>query len=104
MGQSVSARHVLNDFYCLILKSFNLFCIFSKKKKKWMGTVAGTLSHFSSYLFLSGTPVIHEPAWWTLTYPKLSPLAISNICKSKLNVNFYIVLQFSYNYRFFVNC
>lgn len=52
-----------------------------KKKKKWMGTIAGTLSHFSGYIFLSGTSVINEPAWWTLARPKLTPYAISCVCK-----------------------
>ncbi|XP_018574552.1 cysteine-rich protein 2-binding protein isoform X2 [Anoplophora glabripennis] len=50
-----------------------------KKKKKWTGTIAGTLSHFSSYIFLSGTSTFNEPAWWTLMYPKLSPLVTSHL-------------------------
>lgn len=48
-----------------------------KKKKKWMGTIAGTLSHFNRYIFLSGISVFNEPAFWALMYPKISPLAIS---------------------------
>lgn len=52
-----------------------------KKKKKWMGTIAGTLSHFNGYIFLSGTAIFNEPAWWTLTHPKLSPQGISLTCK-----------------------
>ncbi|CAG9853603.1 unnamed protein product [Phyllotreta striolata] len=47
-----------------------------KKKKKWMGTIAGTLSHFNKYIFLSGISVFNEPAFWTLMYPKLSPLTV----------------------------
>lgn len=59
-----------------------------KKKKKWTGTIAGTLSHFSSYIFLSGTSTFNEPAWWTLMYPKLSPLATSHLCKNILFFTF----------------
>ncbi|XP_030750322.1 cysteine-rich protein 2-binding protein isoform X1 [Sitophilus oryzae] len=51
-----------------------------KRKKKWIGTVAGRLSHYSSYLFLSGgKTVINKTAWWTLMYPKITPLVLSNI-------------------------
>ncbi|CAH1116787.1 unnamed protein product [Phaedon cochleariae] len=50
-----------------------------KRKKKWTGTIAGTLSHFSNYIFLSGTSVVNETAFWTLMYPKLTPFAISSI-------------------------
>ncbi|XP_057661735.1 cysteine-rich protein 2-binding protein isoform X3 [Diorhabda carinulata] len=48
-----------------------------KKKKKWMGTIAGTLSHFNRYIFLSGISVFNEPAFWALMYPKITPFAIS---------------------------
>ncbi|CAH0550288.1 unnamed protein product [Brassicogethes aeneus] len=65
-----------------------------KKRKKWMGTVAGTLSHFGNIgIFLSGTAVFNEAAWWTLAYPKLTPIVTSNLynlytmekAKAKLN-------------------
>ncbi|KAJ8957659.1 hypothetical protein NQ318_017551 [Aromia moschata] len=56
-----------------------LFSGDTKKKKKWTGTIAGTLSHFGSYIFLSGISTFNEPAWWTLMYPKLSPFAVSNL-------------------------
>ncbi|XP_019869949.1 cysteine-rich protein 2-binding protein isoform X2 [Aethina tumida] len=57
-----------------------LFSSDVKKKKKWTGTIAGTLSHFSSFgIFLSGSLVFNEPAWWTINYPKLSPIVLSNI-------------------------
>lgn len=46
-----------------------------------MGTIAGTLSHFSGFIFLSGTSIFNEPAWWTLIHPKLTPQGISFICK-----------------------
>ncbi|KAL3287694.1 hypothetical protein HHI36_002161 [Cryptolaemus montrouzieri] len=56
-----------------------LFTKYVKKKKSWTGTVAGTLSHFSVYFFLSGTSVFKEQAWWTLKYPKISPFLITKI-------------------------
>ncbi|XP_044746331.1 cysteine-rich protein 2-binding protein [Coccinella septempunctata] len=59
-----------------------LFTKYVKKKKSWTGTVAGTISHFSKYFFLSGTSVIKQQAWWTLRYPKLSPHMISKIYNS----------------------
>lgn len=57
----------------------NLFSYHVKKKKSWTGTVAGMLSNFSVYFFLSGTSVFKEQAWWTLKYPKLSPYLITKI-------------------------
>ncbi|KAJ8925558.1 hypothetical protein NQ315_009398 [Exocentrus adspersus] len=30
-------------------------------------------------MFLSGTSIFNEPAWWTLMYPKLSPLTVSQL-------------------------
>lgn len=48
------------------------------------------MSHFSTYFFKSGTSVVNEPAWWSLSYPKLTPNVISNICKNTkyiLNTN-----------------
>ncbi|KAK9891085.1 hypothetical protein WA026_013408 [Henosepilachna vigintioctopunctata] len=59
-----------------------LFTKYVKKKKSWTGTVAGTLSHFSTYFFLSGTSVFKEQAWWTLKYPKMSPYLITKIYNS----------------------
>ncbi|KAF7268609.1 ada2a-containing complex component 2 [Rhynchophorus ferrugineus] len=51
-----------------------------KRKKKWIGTVSGRLSHYSTYLFLSGgKTVINKTAWWTLMYPKITPLVLSNV-------------------------
>ncbi|KAF2884371.1 hypothetical protein ILUMI_21820 [Ignelater luminosus] len=44
-----------------------------KRKKKWTGTVSGTLSHYSPQFFKSGTAIFNEQGWWTLTYPTLSP-------------------------------
>lgn len=54
------------------------------RKKKWVGTVAGRLSHYSGYLLVSGSKtVFNKPAWWTLMYPKITPLVLSTICELK---------------------
>ncbi|KAK5638484.1 hypothetical protein RI129_012779 [Pyrocoelia pectoralis] len=50
-----------------------------KRKKKWMGTISGTLSHYSPHFFKSGTTLFNEQGWWTLTYPKLSPAQIVSL-------------------------
>ncbi|KAL1500771.1 hypothetical protein ABEB36_006216 [Hypothenemus hampei] len=51
-----------------------------QKKKKWMGTVSGRLSHYSGYLVLSGSKtVFNKPAWWTLMYPRITPLVLSTV-------------------------
>ncbi|XP_060528498.1 cysteine-rich protein 2-binding protein [Cylas formicarius] len=51
-----------------------------RRKKRWLGTVAGRLSYYNSYLFLSGAKtVFNKPAWWTTMYPKLSPYVISEL-------------------------
>lgn len=44
-----------------------------KRRKNWMGTVSGTLSHFSPCLFTSGVQILHASGWWRLTFPALSP-------------------------------
>ncbi|CAG9764755.1 unnamed protein product [Ceutorhynchus assimilis] len=50
------------------------------RKKRWMGTVSGRLSHYSSYLFVSGSKTaFNKPAWWTLMYPKVTPFVISSV-------------------------
>lgn len=51
----------------------------SKRKKKWMGTIAGTLSTSSPHFFRSGTSVFTEQGWWTLSYSKLTPNGIFQI-------------------------
>ncbi|XP_044263521.1 cysteine-rich protein 2-binding protein isoform X2 [Tribolium madens] len=78
--------HWRNHIASLIDKNWEiLFLRDFKKKKKWVGTVAGTLSHFSTYFFKSGTSVVNEPAWWALTYPKLTPNVISNLYSALTN-------------------
>ncbi|XP_050294073.1 cysteine-rich protein 2-binding protein isoform X2 [Anthonomus grandis grandis] len=51
-----------------------------QRKKKWVGTIAGRLSHYSGYLFVSGSKTIfNKPAWWTLMYPKITPGVLSEV-------------------------
>nr|CAH7742283.1 unnamed protein product [Callosobruchus chinensis] len=57
----------------------------TKMKKKWRGTIAGTLSHFSPFIFVSGTSIFKEPAWWTLKYTSLSPYVISQLHAEMIN-------------------
>ncbi|KAK9759321.1 hypothetical protein QE152_g94 [Popillia japonica] len=59
-----------------------------KRKKKWMGTISGTLSHYNPHIFLSGTLLFNDQGWWTLTYPKLPPSITM-----KLNSEFLIAKQ-----------
>ncbi|XP_077269599.1 ada2a-containing complex component 2 isoform X1 [Temnothorax americanus] len=37
-----------------------------KKKKAWIGTISGTLSHYSGIFFKSGTTELGESGWWKL--------------------------------------
>ncbi|XP_063982899.1 cysteine-rich protein 2-binding protein [Diachasmimorpha longicaudata] len=37
-----------------------------KRKKNWIGTISGTLSHYSTTFFKSGTIELGESGWWRL--------------------------------------
>ncbi|XP_046424071.1 cysteine-rich protein 2-binding protein isoform X1 [Neodiprion fabricii] len=37
-----------------------------KRKKNWIGTISGTLSHYSGVFFKSGTTELNESGWWRL--------------------------------------
>lgn len=37
-----------------------------KRKKNWIGTISGTLSHYSGVFFKSGTTELGESGWWKL--------------------------------------
>ncbi|XP_031623177.1 cysteine-rich protein 2-binding protein [Contarinia nasturtii] len=41
-----------------------------KKKKNWIGTITGTLSHHSPVLFTSGLAVFNEGGYWKLSHNK----------------------------------
>ncbi|XP_015188099.1 PREDICTED: cysteine-rich protein 2-binding protein isoform X1 [Polistes dominula] len=44
----------------------NLFKKNVKRKKNWIGTISGTLSHYSGIVFKSGTVELGESGWWRL--------------------------------------
>ncbi|KAI4500785.1 hypothetical protein M0802_003996 [Mischocyttarus mexicanus] len=44
----------------------NLFKKTTKRKKNWIGTISGTLSHYSGIFFKSGTVELGESGWWRL--------------------------------------
>ncbi|KAG7203024.1 hypothetical protein KM043_010149 [Ampulex compressa] len=43
-----------------------LFKKTTKRKKNWIGTISGTLSHYSGIFFKSGTTELGESGWWRL--------------------------------------
>lgn len=42
----------------------------SKRRKNWIGTISGALSHNSPTIFTSGLNLIQEAGWWKLTHNK----------------------------------
>lgn len=58
--------------YRLLLLWRLLFSIvFRKKRKTWLGTISGTLSHWSGDIFRSGLNVLKESGWWALVDERL---------------------------------
>ena len=37
-----------------------------KKRKTWLGTISGTMSHWSGVIFRSGLATLKESGWWKL--------------------------------------
>ena len=37
-----------------------------KKRKTWLGTISGTMSHWSGFIFRSGLTSLKESGWWKL--------------------------------------
>jgi len=74
--------------YIHILKYLLLF---RKKKKNWIGTISGTLSHYSGIFFKSGTSELGESGWWRLldNDPPEILISKSNISKIYTLHNFY---------------
>ncbi|XP_018325109.1 cysteine-rich protein 2-binding protein [Agrilus planipennis] len=69
--------HWKTHIAAFIDKNWNfLFRKYFRQRRKWWGTVSGSLSHYSPYFFKSGTILFNEPGWWTLTFPKLTPNVI----------------------------
>ena len=44
----------------------NLFGPQMKKRKTWLGTISGTMSHWSGVIFRSGLVSLKESGWWKL--------------------------------------
>lgn len=66
-----------------------------KKKKKWTGTISGTLSHNNPVMFTSGFHLFNESGWWKLTH-NYTPKQYMDFCKySKLHSH---ILQSPYLY------
>ncbi|XP_067002272.2 cysteine-rich protein 2-binding protein [Anabrus simplex] len=62
-----------------IEKHWNILCGNSvKKKKNWLGTVSGTLSHYSPTYFRSGFEELRESGWWRLAH-SLTPRQIMEL-------------------------
>lgn len=58
-----------------------------------MGTIAGILSSYSPYFFMSGVKEIGESGWWKLTFSKLYPgfiVALSKLTFKYLLMIFYV--------------
>lgn len=51
-----------------------------EKKKKWTGTISGTLSHNSPSMFTSGFETFKENGWWKLTL-NYTPKQYLDFCK-----------------------
>ena len=49
-----------------------------KKRKTWLGTISGTLSHWSGEIFRSGLSALKESGWWTLVDARLPADLIAN--------------------------
>jgi len=62
-----------------------------KRKKNWIGTISGTLSHYSGIFFKSGTNELGESGWWKLlgNDPPEILIAKSNTIEIK-NIYIYI--------------
>ena len=48
------------------IRSLRSFSFFRKKRKTWLGTISGTMSHWSGVIFRSGLSTLKESGWWKL--------------------------------------
>ncbi|XP_072757244.1 cysteine-rich protein 2-binding protein [Anoplolepis gracilipes] len=59
--------HWKSDVSSFVDKNWDyLFKKSVKRKKNWIGTISGTLSHYSGIFFKSGTNELGESGWWKL--------------------------------------
>lgn len=54
---------------------------YRKRRRNWLGTIAGVLSHNSPSFFLSGSADLYDNGWWKLTHDLL-PGAYAMLCRS----------------------
>ncbi|XP_012225753.1 cysteine-rich protein 2-binding protein isoform X2 [Linepithema humile] len=67
-----------------------------KKKKNWIGTISGTLSHYSGIFFKSGTSELGESGWWKLLDNDPPEILISKNSKMVMDRKKNIGLKLSY--------
>jgi len=60
-----------------------------KKKKNWIGTISGTLSHYSGIFFKSGTNELNESGWWKLLNKDPPEILIAKCNIKKLYIYIY---------------
>ena len=66
---------------CLHPHPVSLYCFFllhRKKRKTWLGTISGTMSHWSGVIFRSGLVTLKESGWWKLISDNAPTDIISN--------------------------
>ena len=52
-----------------------------KRKKKWTGTISGSLSTNAPAMFTSGLELLKDTGWWKLTY-NYNPKQYMDLCKT----------------------
>ncbi|XP_034666089.1 cysteine-rich protein 2-binding protein [Drosophila subobscura] len=56
----------------------------ARRRKKWTGSVSGTLSHNSPKYFMSGMEQFNETGWWKLAQPNQTPRSTKREYEKKL--------------------
>ena len=65
-----------------------------KKRKTWLGTISGTLSHWSGDIFRSGLSVLKDSGWWALVDERLPAdlIATGQFFGSDTNLGYLYIL------------
>ncbi|XP_022230626.2 cysteine-rich protein 2-binding protein [Drosophila obscura] len=58
----------------------------TRRRKKWTGSVSGTLSHNSPKYFMSGMEQFNETGWWKLAKPNQTPRSTKREYERKLEL------------------
>ncbi|XP_037957326.1 cysteine-rich protein 2-binding protein [Teleopsis dalmanni] len=78
--------HWRSHICSFIDKNWNiLFPQTTRRRKNWIGSISGTLSHNNPKFFLSGHEVFNEAGWWKLAFSNYTPLQIFTIYKKQLD-------------------